>query len=102
MDRQMRESLDRYLTTEPEAPVSHEEDGCEPVEVDCCDLARWECETFVVLDANGDPDVRVCRRGSGCDTEEAMWERFDRAQHASMARAEAEERILRYERGEDD
>lgn len=101
MDRQMRESLDRYLTTQPEEP-EHEDCGCSPVPTDCCDDPRWECETTVLLDANGDPDVRACKRGFGCDTEEAMWERFDRAQHASMARAQAEEWILRYERGEDD
>jgi hypothetical protein len=39
------------------------------VEMDCCDVLRPEDETFVVLDSNGDPDVRVCRRGMGCNEE---------------------------------
>lgn len=39
------------------------------VETDCCEVPRREDETFVVLDSNGDPDVRVCRRGMGCHEE---------------------------------
>jgi hypothetical protein len=48
------------------APEGHSVDGCEPVMTDCCDVPRWECQTFVVLDSNGDPDVRSCVADRGC------------------------------------
>ena len=35
------------------------------VETDCCGT-RWECETVIILDGAGEPDVRVCRTGFGC------------------------------------
>ena len=34
---------------------------------DCCEVMRPACETGVVFDYNGDPDVRVCAMGKGCD-----------------------------------
>lgn len=55
---------DRAWIAHVEGP--HSEDGCERVFTDCCDPMRWECETVVVLDDAGDVDVRVCRRGEGC------------------------------------
>jgi hypothetical protein len=48
------------------APDGHPVDGCEPVFTDCCDVPRWECQTFVVLDGAGDPDVRTCVAERGC------------------------------------
>lgn len=36
---------------------------------DCCEEPRWECETTIVYDSAGDPDVRVCRAGTGCDVD---------------------------------
>lgn len=98
MDRPMREALDRYLTTPPEEP-EHEDCGCSLVEVDCCDVPRWECETAVWLDANDDPDVRVCKRGFGCDTSDR--DRME-DQMAAAEAADMEGRIARYLDGEDD
>jgi hypothetical protein len=36
------------------------------VATDCCDGAKFECRTQVLLDGAGDPDVRVCRDHHGC------------------------------------
>lgn len=36
---------------------------------DCCEEPRWECETGLVFDSAGDPDVRLCRAGTGCDAD---------------------------------
>jgi hypothetical protein len=98
MERREREALDRHLTTQPEEP-EHPDCGCSLVDTDCCDEQRWECETTVVLDSNGDPDVRACKRGFGCDTEEAMWANFESEQHAAFDLAD---RLERYGRGEED
>lgn len=79
--------------------TEHPDCGCSLVQMDCCDPLRWECETLVALDSDGTPDVRVCKRGFGCDTEDAMWERFREEQQATLDLAE---RITRYEGGEED
>lgn len=42
----------------------------ESVPTDCCDEPRPESLTVLQLDYNGDPDVRVCRRGFGCNRRE--------------------------------
>ena len=39
------------------------------IATDCCDVFRPQCETVTVLDGAGDPDVQVCRKDFGCDTE---------------------------------
>lgn len=39
------------------------------VATDCCEEPRWKCETGIVYDSAGDPDVRLCRAGSGCDVD---------------------------------
>lgn len=47
----------------------------ELVAVDCCDKMRCEGQTVIVLDGAGEPDVRVCREGVGCDARpvDAEW-----------------------------
>jgi hypothetical protein len=50
-------------------PDGHPDCGCDAVLTDCCDPVRWDCETTVLLDGAGDPDVRACKRGMGCDGE---------------------------------
>jgi hypothetical protein len=50
--------------------TEHPDCGCSPVRTDCCDPFRWECETSVLFDGAGDPDVRACRTGMGCDKRE--------------------------------
>jgi hypothetical protein len=55
-------------------------DECGPVNLvntDCCDQPRPECETHMVLDSAGDPDVRVCRTGEGCDHDRYWKEQAD-------------------------
>lgn len=49
------------------------EEDCEQRVTDCCEVPRRTCETVFWLDANGDPDVLVCKRGFGCDDEGSMW-----------------------------
>lgn len=40
--------------------------GCDPVETDCCTVPRWTCQTTLIFDTAGDPDVRLCDPGYGC------------------------------------
>lgn len=69
-----KRALDRWIEREP---LSVEEDGCECdpevpcplVQTDCCDPLRFSCQTVVILDGAGDPDVTVCRAGYGCNAE---------------------------------
>lgn len=43
--------------------------GCDLRMTDCCDVPRWTCQTGIVYDSAGDPDVIICRRDHGCEAE---------------------------------
>lgn len=45
---------------------SDEDCGCDLRMTDCCEDPRWECETGIIFDGAGDPDVTVCRPDYGC------------------------------------
>lgn len=40
--------------------------GCDPILTDCCLPPRWTCQTTLIYDTAGDPDVRLCDPGHGC------------------------------------
>ena len=48
--------------------------GCDLVMTDCCEEPRWNCQTGIVFDSAGDPDVQLCRDGFGCNDLDS-WER---------------------------
>lgn len=56
-------TLEFSITSETECACG---DDCPLVATDCCDILRFECETGVGYDANGDPDVRGCLDDFGC------------------------------------
>lgn len=58
----------------------------ELVAVDCCDDLRPEDDTVLGLDSNGDVDVRVCRRGTGCDLAMAELDAAENAYWAALSR----------------
>jgi len=61
-------SMDRWKSMGPvEVKCSDCEDWDILVATDCCDKPRMECRTVMLTDYNGDPDVRVCRDGHGCE-----------------------------------
>ena len=62
--------------------------GCDLVVTDCCEEPRWNCQTGVVFDSAGDPDVRLCRDGFGCNDLDA-WERARALYGHNLAEAAA-------------